>query len=136
MIRWPRMPKVMTHVGFWLAMLVWIVLGWQLAEHFFFRGDFTVLATYQECEQPLNNRCSPVYRLRERDGDEHMETLRSFLGEVAVGSHIQKDRFAMSYWVNGHREAMGINGSWLLALLLALLSFGNAVYWASRRKRT
>lgn len=86
MICRPRLPKVMTHVGFWLAMSVWSVLGWQLGEHFFFGGDFTVFATYQECEQPLNNRCSPVYRLREKDGDEHVETLRSFLGEVAVGS--------------------------------------------------
>ncbi len=136
MIRWPRLPEVITHFGFWLALLVWIVPGWQLGEHFLFRGDFTVLQTYRECEQPLNNRCSQVYRLREKDDDEHVETLRSFLGEVAVGSHIQKDRFAMSYRVNGGREAFRIDGSWILASLFALLGFGNAIYWASRRKRT
>ncbi len=136
MIRWRRIPKVLTHVGFWLALMVWTVLGWQLGEHFLFQGDFTVLQTFQECEQPLNNRCSPVYRLREKDGDEHVESLRSFLGEVVVGSHIQKDRFAMSYRINGDREALRIDGSWLLASLLSLLSFGRAAYWASRRKRT
>lgn len=136
MMRSPHLPRVMTHLGFWLALLVWSFLGWHLAEHLLFKGDFTVLESFQECEQPMNNRCSPIYRIREGSGDEHVETLSSFLGEVAVGRHIQKETFAMSYRVNGRPEALRIDGSWLVAALLALLSFANAVYWAYRERRT
>lgn len=135
MIRGTHFPKIMTNVGFWLALLIWSVLGWRLGEHALFQGDFTVVGTQQECAQPLNNRCTPAYRVREHNGDEHLETLSSFLGEATVGSHIQKDRFSMSYRVNGRSTALSIDGAWGLAALLALVSFANAMYWAWRKKQ-
>jgi hypothetical protein len=133
-----RIPRQIWGVDFFAGLAILLVSVWIAHGHFRAACDFTIEDRSTECEQPLNNRCDFVYRVREATGEEHVMDLAEFRpdpADLAIGNSIRKRKNAFSYAVNG-REAGWPQAS-LFASAVALASFllGSALYRSRQASR-
>jgi hypothetical protein len=119
------------NIGYVVAFASWIICLSMSMGHFFYEGDFKVLARRTECEQPLNNRCVYIYRVQEQNGNEYetkFGALRVTSLDLAVGNRFRKERHRLDYWIND-KTVVWDEGPQLFGIsLVALLPF-----WISRR---
>jgi hypothetical protein len=107
------------------------------AGHFRATRNFTIEGRLTECEQPLNNRCSDVYRVREATGEEHVTGLGGFRPDPAglvAGASIRKDANSFSYFVNGREVEWTEASHFIAAALIALLLCGSGIFRARRAR--
>ncbi len=122
----------MARLGFWLAVALCVAVGWSLAGQFLFEGDSMVAASLRACAPRSNDRCRDVNRLRDADGDEHVETLASVPPGAVVGRHVRKEKYTPLYRIDD-RPTLALPGTAQTpALLPALLSLGIAIHRARR----
>jgi hypothetical protein len=95
------------HNIFFVAAMIGFSLSiFSFGSHLMANFDFSVLKVDRICEMPLNNRCEDHYLVKGKDGK--METMipsgyKFRNGELAIGNHLKKNRFELSYQVNGAR---------------------------------
>jgi hypothetical protein len=98
---------------------------------------FTVLSRRTECEQPLNNRCVNLFRIRDSDGLERdfngLTAFRATESDLAVGNSLEKHRFHVDYLVNGQHVNWGELPGSVVASILALIAFGLARFFTPKR---
>ena len=121
------------NIGYLFAIVPWIFITVGTCSHWLSGGDFTVLARQEQCEQPLNNRCSYRYQFQKSDGQRYESDVGfpMFGGDFetyAIGNSIEKKRFTLAYTVNGHQVA------WLPdRLLIGFSLFGLLTFPIARR---
>jgi hypothetical protein len=134
----PKRLKQIWGVDFFVGLAILVAAAWIAFGHFRSAYDFTIKDRLTQCEQPLNNRCDYVYRVREATGEEHVIGLAEFRpdsADLATGNSIRKRKDAFSYFVNG-REVQWPQ-AWLFtaAVALALLLLGSSLYRSRRARR-
>ena len=125
-------------VDFFVGLAISLVAAWIALGHFRSAYDLTIKDRLTQCEQPLNNRCDYVYRVREATGEERLIDLAGFRPDpvdLAAGNSIKKPGNTFSYFVNG-REVQWPKTSLLAgAGVLALVLLGNSLYRFRRATR-
>ena len=117
------------NVGYTIAIAIWIAAIITICNQFFFEADFEVISIRKECEQPLNNRCSFVYFIKEANGDQHWRNLIEFRGsqeDLKVNNAIKKKRFRFDYQVNGIDISWNDGPKLILAIIFAFVPFSIA----------
>lgn len=125
------------NMGYYVAFVVWIGSLSMATGQFCSSEEFTVLARSTECEQPLNNRCSNHFRIRDSGGLERafegLTAFRARESDLAVGNSIQKHRFHFDYLVNGQQATWSELPGVVVASILALVPFGLARFFTPKR---
>ena len=125
------------NVGYYVAFVVWVACLLMATGQFLSDEKFTVLSRTTEYEQPLNNRCSNHFRVRDSDGVERdingLVAFRASEGDLAVGNLLEKHRFHVDYLVNGHQVVWAELPGALIASILALIPFGLARLFTPKR---
>lgn len=118
-------------VLFW-SLLAVVISGSRLLSVYLSRNDFSVISSYEKCEQPYNNRCERHYIIRDQmTGDEG--DLVPFGGQFPISplpddSHIRKRAYSFVYEVSGEREELPSLGSYSFVLMCGLLVSGGWFY--------
>jgi len=103
----PVLCTLVCAVLFWSC---WVVVfsASQLTKVFTFEGNFSVVSSYVQCEQPYNNRCRRHYILRNRDSGVE-DDIVPFAGQFPVDPmpddmHIRKTKNSFIYEIDGSEE--------------------------------
>ena len=134
----PKRPKQIWGVDFFVGLAVLLAAAWIALGHFRAEYDFTIEDRLTQCEQPLNNRCDYVYRVREATGEEHVIGLAGFRldsADLATGNSIRKRKDAFSYSVNGQEVQWPQASLFTAVVALALLILGSSLYRSRRASR-
>jgi len=134
----PKRPKQIWGVDFVVGLAVLLAAAWIAFGHFRAEYNFTIEDRLTQCEQPLNNRCDYVYRVREATGEEHVIGLAEFrpdAADLAAGNSIRKRKDALSYFVNGREVQWPQASLFAGTVALALLLLGSSLYRSRRANR-
>ena len=133
-----KLPRQIWDLDFFAGLALLLAAIWIAHGHFRTAYDFTIEDRLTQCEQPLNNRCGYVYRVREATGEEHVINLADFrpdLADLATGNSIRKRKNAFSYSVNGREVGWPQASLFAGAVTLALLLLGSSLYRSRRVSR-
>ncbi len=134
----PKHPRQIWGRDFFVGLAILLAAAWIAYGHFRAAYDFTIEDRLTQCEQPLNNRCNYVYRVREATGEEHVIGLAEFRpdsADLATGNLIRKRKGAFSYFVNGREVQWPQASLFTGAVALALLLLGSSLYRSKRASR-
>ena len=90
-----------------LALLIWLFAGHEIYQRAAVSLDGTVVSSETSCVQPYNNRCDTTYVV---EGLDHTRstyvagpTDESLERRLPVGTFIRKDKWSLTYSVNGKK---------------------------------
>lgn len=123
-LRHPVQFAIACAVLFW-SLLAVVISGSRLVSVYLSKSDFSVISSYEKCEQPYNNRCERHYTIRDQvTGDER--DLVPFGGQFPISPlpddvHILKRGYSFVYEVSGEREEWPSLGFYSFVLMCGLL---------------
>lgn len=122
-------------LGFFVGLAILLAATWMALGHFRAAYAFTIQDRLKECEQPLNNRCEYVYRVREGNSEERLIDLAGFRpdpADLAAGNSIKKPANTFSYFVNGREAQWSETSIFAGAEVIALVLIGSSIYRVRR----
>lgn len=130
-----RSPQSVTNGPLLIAVLLWLFAGAEIYQRAAIELHGKVVSAITTCVQPVNNRCSTSYIFEASDRSQQVyvagPTDKALPRRLPVGTVVVKDRWALSYSLNGRQvddfPIMFYSG-------LLVLGLGSAAWWLLLRR--